>query len=268
MCGLASLIEIIEENVDFEAFTLFLMQLALAIGILTVMFFIYQIMKKTEIRTGASSLRSKLFLLSIVLFFLYVPLFFGYKLAKIEEFGLTDEEEDPLYRLGFLVLAIGGLIAFISVISFYGSVYKTDMPLDAALFYTLLGELKVTLGGPAEKMMHRAGQKYGKKMVEKISAPEYEDPLEFYVKKIETSMFGRIKNLSKRGEGRLLINFSHDPRVKSIMEDNLPCSFIKGYLEGVANQIHGGEYEATETTCQTKGQEFCTFEVGPKTTPG
>ena len=265
---MASLIEIIEENVDFETFTLFLMQLVLAIGILTAMFFIYKIMKKTEIRVGVSSLRSKLFLLSIVVFFFYAPLFFGYKLAKIEEFGLTEDHEDPLYRLGFLVLAIGALIAFISIISFYGSVYKADMPLDAALLYIMLGELKATLGGPAEKMIHRAGQKYAEKMIEKTSAPEYEDPLEFYVKKIETSMFGKIKKLSKRGEGRLLINFSHDPRIKNVMEGGLPCPFIKGYLEGVAKQIHGGEYEATETTCQTKGQEFCTFEVGPKTTPG
>jgi len=266
--GLASLIEIIEENVDFEAFTLFLMQLALAIGILTAMFFIYRIIKKTEIRVGVSSLRSKLFLLSIVLFFFYAPLFFGHKLAQIEEFGLTEDHEDPLYRLGFLVLAIGAIIAFISIISFYGSVYKADMPLDAILFYTMVGELKAALGGPAERMMHRAGQKYGEKMIERTSAPEYEDPLVFYIKKMETSMFGKVKKISKRGEGRLLINFSHDPRIKNIMEGGLPDPFIKGYLEGVAKKIHGVEYEAVETTCQAKGQEFCTFEIGPKTKPG
>lgn len=265
---MASFIEVIEENVDLEVFTIFLLQLTLAIGILTAMFFIYKVMKKTEIRIGASSVRSKLLLLSIVLFFFYAPLFFGYKLATIEEFGFQEDHEDPLYRLGFLVLAIGGLIALSSIISFYKSVYKADFPLDATLFYILLGELKATLGGPAEKMMHRAGQKYAEKMIERISAPEYEDPLEFYVKKIETSMFGKVKKLSKRGEGRLLINFSHDPRIKNIMEGGLPCPFIKGYLEGIANQVHGGEYEAIETTCQTKGQEFCTFEVGPKTTPG
>ena len=48
------------------------------------------------------------------------------------------------------------------------------------------------------------------------------------------------------------------------MDENGPCSFSKGYLEGITCELTGKDYECIEEQCITGGSDICIMRLKPK----
>jgi len=128
----------------------------------------------------------------------------------------------------------------------------------------MMAEVNKAFGTGARVVWYLAGKGAGKSMADLIRKRVKSDNIEEIGKKVakiyERCGWGRVQLVMLRQKtGEFLIRVHNNAFARGTRSQTTSCYYLRGLLEGIAEQLTGKHAKTEETKCMSRGDPYCEF---------